>query len=61
MGADTSVVSKKHERNSMAGDKSEWKTPRYGRLKERQCTPTRAKAQDTRASPNNLETHLMRK
>ena len=37
------------------------KTPRYGRWRERWWTPTRAKAQDTRASPNGLETHLFRK
>src|SRR6218665_502622 len=36
------------------------KTPRYGRQREKRCTPTRAKAQDTRASPNSLETHLVR-
>src|SRR6218665_4217185 len=41
--------------------KSEWKTPRCGRRRERCWTPTRAKAQDTRASPNSLETHLVRK
>ena len=35
--------------------------PRYGRQRERRWTPTRAKAQDTRAGPNSLETHLMRK
>ncbi len=36
-------------------------TPRYGRQRERRWTPTRAKAQDTRASPNSLETHIVRK
>ena len=35
------------------------KTPRYGMRKERWWTL--AKAQDTRASPNSLENHLMRK
>jgi len=40
---------------------SEWKTPRCGRWRERWWTPTRAKTQDTRASPNSLETHLVRK
>ena len=34
-------------------------TPRYGR--ERGWTPKWAKTQDTRASPNSLETHLVRK
>src|SRR6218665_3061951 len=37
------------------------KTPRCGRRRERRWTPTRAKAQDTRASPNSLETHIVRK
>src|SRR6218665_1361386 len=40
--------------------KSEWKTPRYGMRREGRWTPTRAKAQDTRASPYtaySLETH----
>src|SRR6218665_3371497 len=37
------------------------KTPRYGRRRERRWTPTRAKAQVTTASPNRLETHLVRK
>src|SRR6218665_644568 len=32
-----------------------------GRRRERRWTPTRSKAQDTRASPNTLETHLVRK
>ena len=41
--------------------KSEWKTPRYGRRWEKWWTPTWAKAQDTRASPDSLETHLVRK
>jgi len=36
-------------------------TPRYGRQRERRWTPTQAKAQDTRASFNSLETHLVRK
>src|SRR6218665_82650 len=40
-------------------DKSEWKTPSMGR--EGRWTPIRAKAQDTRANPNNWETHLVRK
>ena len=35
------------------------KTQKYGR--ERRWTPILAKAQDTRASPNSLETHLVRK
>jgi len=36
------------------------KTPRYGSEGERKerWTPTRTKAQDTRPSPNSLETHL---
>jgi len=37
--------------------KGNGKTPRYGRRRERRWTPTR----DTRASPNCLETHLVRK
>src|SRR6218665_3675246 len=41
--------------------KSEQKTSRYGRRREGRWTPTRAKAQDTRASPYSLETHLVRK
>src|SRR6218665_2203697 len=36
------------------------KTPSYGRRRERRWTPTWAEAQDTRASPNSLETHLVR-
>jgi len=28
---------------------------------KRRWTPTRAKAQDTKANPNSLETHLVRK
>src|SRR6218665_2910607 len=43
------------------GRKVKGKTPRYGRQRERRWTPTRAVAQDTRASPNSLETHLVRK
>jgi len=35
-------------------------TPRYGRQRDRRWTPTRAKAQDTSASPNSLETDLVR-
>src|SRR6218665_4099045 len=34
---------------------------KYGRRREGRWTPTRAKAQDTRANPNSLETHLVRK
>jgi len=45
----------------MAGKKSEWKTSRYGRRRVGRWTPTWAKAQDTRASLNSLETHLVRK
>jgi len=30
-------------------------TQRYGRRRERRWTTTRAKAQDTKASPNSLE------
>ena len=33
----------------------------HGRRREGRWTPTRAKAQDTRASPYRLETHLVRK
>ena len=38
----------------------EWHRDMEGN-RERRWTPTRAKAQDTRASPNSLETHLVRK
>src|SRR6218665_2535660 len=61
IGGDTSAVKKKHYRNPMV-DKSEWKTPSmHGRRREGRWTPIRAKAQDTRASPNSWETHLVRK
>jgi len=52
MGADTSVVKKKHEWNSMAGEE-EWMDKHRdmeGEGKKR-WTPTRAEAQDTRANP----------
>ena len=42
----------------MAGEEEK---PRYGRQREWRWTPTRAKAQDTRANPNSWETHLVRK
>src|SRR6218665_3467586 len=32
---------------------------RYGKRREGRWTPTRAKAQDTRASPYSLDTHLL--
>jgi len=62
MDVNTSVVKKKQERNSMSGE-GEWmeKTSRYGRRREIRWTPTRTKGQDTRASPNSLDTHLVRK
>jgi len=41
--------------------KSEWKTQRYGRRRERRWTPTRAKVQDNRATSDSLETHVVRK
>ena len=41
--------------------KSGWNNTEIWKARERQWTPTRAKAQDTRASPNSLETHLVRK
>src|SRR6218665_1333417 len=34
---------------------------KYGRRREGRWTPTRAKAQGTRANPNSWETHLVRK
>src|SRR6218665_2001694 len=34
---------------------------KYGKQREMRWTPIRAKAQDTRANPNSLETHLVRK
>src|SRR6218665_2839268 len=34
---------------------------KYGKRREGQWTPIRAKAQDTRANPNSWETHLVRK
>src|SRR6218665_4024777 len=34
---------------------------KYGKRKEGRWTPIRAKTQDTRASPNSWETHLVRK
>src|SRR6218665_2523081 len=34
---------------------------KYGRRRQGQWTPIRAKAQDTRANPNSWETHLVRK
>src|SRR6218665_1808039 len=34
---------------------------KYGKRREGQWTPTRAKAQDARANPNSWETHLVRK
>ena len=34
---------------------------KYGRRREGQWTPIRAKAQDTRANPSSWETHLVRK
>ena len=43
------------------GRRANGKTQRYGRWRESRRTPTRGKVQDTRASPNSLETHLVRK
>jgi len=62
MVADTSVVTKKREWNSMAGEE-EWmeKHRDMEGKRKRLWTPTRAKAQDTRTSANNLEIHLVRK
>ena len=65
MGADTSVVKKKHEWNSMA-DEEEWMKKHRDMASERRqakrrWTPTRAEAQDTKAIPNDLETNLVRK
>ena len=33
---------------------------KYGKRREERWTPIQAKAQDTRANPNSLETHLVR-
>ena len=59
----TSVVKKKHKWNPMACEKwMEKHLDMEGRRKgKRQWTTTRAVAQDTRASPNSQETHLVRK
>jgi len=62
MGADTSVVKKKHEWNPMAGEE-EW-MEKYRDMEgegkgDGHWTPILAKAQDTRANPTSLETHLV--
>src|SRR6218665_3528491 len=47
---------------TMADEEEGMENTKYGRQRERQWTPTRAKALlDTRDSPNSLETHLVRK
>jgi len=67
MGANTSVVKKNFSwRNTneiqWLVKKSEWKNTVIWKAKvERPWIPTRAKTQDTRASPNSLGTHLVRK
>ena len=62
MGADTSVVKKKHEWNRMAGEE-EWMEKHRdmeGEGKTR-WTPTWAEAQDARTNSYSLETHLVKK
>ena len=62
MGADTSIVKKKHEWNPMAGE--EWMEKHQdmeGKRGNGDGHPTRAVAQDAWASPNSPETHLVRK
>ena len=57
-------ISRKEETRMKFNDRrrrENGKTLRYGRRRQRRWTPTWAKAQDTRASPNSLETHLVRK
>jgi len=60
MGANTLVIKKTHKNEiQWQVTKSERKNTEIWKAKEnRQRTPTWAKAQDTRASPNSLETHL---
>ena len=60
-GADTATVKNRRMKSNGRWRRVNGKTPRYGRRRERRWTPTRAKAQDTRASPNSLEAHLVRK
>jgi len=61
MGADTSVVKKKHEWNPMGGEE-EWMEKHQdmeGKGKK-WWTPTRAETQDTIANPYSLGTHLVK-
>ena len=60
-GADIATVKNKRMKSNGRWRRVNGKAPSYGRRRERQWTPTRAKAQDTRVSPNSLETHLVRK
>jgi len=60
-GADTATVKNRWWKSNGRWRRVIGKTQRYGRRRERQWTPTGLKAQDTKALPNSLETHLARK
>jgi len=51
-GADTATVKNRLMKSNGRWRRVNGKTSRCGRRRERRWTPTRAKAQDTRASPN---------
>src|SRR6218665_604781 len=59
MGGDTSAVKK--NTIEIQWQKERMENIKYGRRREGQWTPIRAKAQDNRANPNSWETHLVRK
>ena len=56
--ADTAAVKSRLMKSNGRWRRVNWKTPRCGRRMERRWTPTRAK---NKASPNSLETHLVKK